>query len=72
MWKNIDPVLILLFAGMLFFTGVLVFVDYFFKSEGQVFQVICSLIAGFSGSFFTRLNPKPEKPTAAEDRKELE
>ena len=52
-----DPTLRLLFIGMVFFTAVLIFVEYRFQTDAQVFQVVASLVAGFSGAFFGRINP---------------
>jgi len=60
MIKRIDPTLILLFIGMLIFTGVLIFVEHFFASDGQVFQVISGVLTGFAGAFFARMNPKAD------------
>lgn len=59
MWRA-DPILSLLFCGMIFFTGILIFVEWRFESDAQVFQVIASLLAGFSGAFFGRIKPGPE------------
>lgn len=60
-WK-VDPVLLLLFMGLILFTGILIWVEHAFQNDGQIFQCIASILAGFTGSFFTRLNPKGEKP----------
>ncbi len=59
-WK-MDPVLLLLFVGLVLFTGILIWVEHAFQSDGQIFQCIASVLAGFTGSFFTRLNPKGDK-----------
>lgn len=58
--EQIDRVLYLLFAGMLFFTAVLIGVEYFFKDDAQVFQVIAGILTGFTGAFFGRLKPNPQ------------
>lgn len=55
---DIEGIVMLLFAGMIFFTGVLIFVEYRFESDPQVFQVVASLVAGFSGAFFGILKNK--------------
>ena len=55
-WR-IDPVLLLLFAGIILFTGVLVFVEWAFKSDGQIYQTLAGLVTGFSGAFLLRINP---------------
>lgn len=56
--SHVEPVVILLFLGMLFFTGILIFCDKFFPMDGQIFQVVASLLSGFSGAFFMRIKPK--------------
>ena len=58
--NKIDPVLYLLAVCMLVFTGILIWVEYRFQNDGQMFQVIAGLLTGFAGSFFTRLKP-PDK-----------
>lgn len=60
--SRIDPVLWLLFFGLVFFTGVLLAVAHFDATDGQTFQVVSSLVAGFAGSFFTRLKPAKTEP----------
>lgn len=55
--NNIDPILFLLFAGMILCGLGVLWVDHFFPSDGQVFQVFSNLLAGFSGAFFMRVNP---------------
>lgn len=53
-----DRVLYLLFAGMVIFAGLLIYIEHYFKDDGQLFQVISGLLTAFSGSFFTRLQTK--------------
>ncbi len=60
--EKIDPVLKLLFAGMVLFTAVLIGVTWFFKDDGQIFQVVSALVSGLAGSFFTRLKPAKTEP----------
>jgi len=59
--ERIDRVLYLLFAGMVFFSIMLLYVEHFFKDDGQLFQVVSGLITGFAGAFFTRLKSSPTK-----------
>jgi hypothetical protein len=54
---KLDPTLKLLFVGMVFFTAILIFIEFRFRTDAQVFQVVASLVAGFSGAFFGRINP---------------
>lgn len=55
---KLEPVVILLFTGMIFFSGVLIFCEYQFPMDGQVFQVFSGLLTGFAGAFFMRTKPK--------------
>ena len=65
MFRRIDPTLLLLFYGLIFFTGILIFVEHFFTSDGQVFQVISGVLTGFAGAFFGRMKPGNEHPGEA-------
>jgi cytochrome c biogenesis protein CcdA len=56
--NRIEPVVLLLFVGMLVFTGILLFVEKFYPNDGQMFQVIAGLLTAFSGAFFMRVKPK--------------
>ena len=63
---RVEPVVLLLFVGMLFFTGVLLFTAWIWPSDGQVFQVIAGILTAFSGAFFMRIKPRsldPQQPT---------
>lgn len=59
---KIDPVLYLLFAGMVLFAGILIAVEHFFMQDGQMFQVMAGLLTGFSGAFFGRITPTKNAP----------
>lgn len=50
----------LLFVGMIFFTGMLFAAEKWFPADGQMFQVVAGLLTGFSGAFFMRVKPKQE------------
>lgn len=54
---KVEPVLKLLAATMVFFTVVLIGVEYFFKEDAQVFQVIASILTGVVGAFLGRIKP---------------
>jgi hypothetical protein len=56
--EKLDPVLLLLLAGIIFFALTLFAVDIWFKQDQALFSVLSSLVSGFAGSFFTRLRPK--------------
>ena len=61
--EKIDPVLLLLLAGIIFFALTLFAVDIWFKQDQALFSVLSSLVSGFAGSFFTRLRPKDAATT---------
>lgn len=42
--KALDPVLKMLFLGILFFTGVLFVSERFFPMDGQIFQDVAGLV----------------------------
>lgn len=62
-----DPIVWMLFGGTIFFTFVLIGVAYFFKTDGQTFQVVAGLLTGFAGALLTRIKPptKPESTPAS-------
>lgn len=60
---KVEPVIVLLFCGMVFFTGMLFAAEKWFQNDGQMFQVVAGLLTGFSGAFFMRVKPKNEPPT---------
>lgn len=55
---KLEPVILLLFIGMVFFTAMLFTAEHYFPMDGQMFQVIAGLLTGFSGAFFMRVKPK--------------
>ena len=54
---KVDKILYLLFAGIVIFSILLIFVEKFFMSDGQMFQVMAGVLTAFSGAFFGRINP---------------
>jgi uncharacterized membrane protein YjjB (DUF3815 family) len=63
MLVKLDKITLLLFWGTIGFALFLVLVDKLFPNDGQVFQVLASLTAGFSGAFFGRISPHPSTAT---------
>lgn len=59
---GVDPELKLLFAGMFIFAAMLFVAEERYRSDGQMFQAISSLLAGFSGAFFAKITTKDKKP----------
>jgi len=62
---KLDSVVLLLTALILAFVGVLLWVAVNLKSDGQTFQIVASLVTGFSGALLMRIKPKgagPEDP----------
>lgn len=64
--QKIDPILWLLFLGMAFFSGMLLYVEHAFPTDGQLFVVVSGMLTSFSGAFFMRV--KPQAPPAAGDQ----
>lgn len=64
-----DPIIVLLAAGLVFFTVTLLGVAHWMSSDGQTFQVISGLLTGFAGAFFARIDPR-KKPTEPADAPE--
>ena len=63
---KLEPVVLLLFIGMVIFAGLLFVSEKFFPMDGQIFQVIAGLLTGFSGAFFMRVKPKGDTPVVPE------
>lgn len=62
--KGLDPVVRLLAGLLVFFTLVLIITDWFFKSEGQVFQVFSNALSGVVGALLMRVKAEehPKDP----------
>ena len=58
MWKKIDPTILLLCYLSIFYTCVLIFVEYRFASDGQVFQVVSNTVSITIGALMGRLKPE--------------
>lgn len=58
----VDPVLRLLFIGIMLFTIVTIYVNHVFPNDGQMFQVVSGILTGFTGAFFGRMDPKKVNP----------
>ena len=54
----LEPIVKLLFFGMVFWTVMLFVCVQFYSQDGQTFQVISGLLTGFSGAFFMRIKPR--------------
>ena len=61
--SKVEPVLLLLFGGIVFFTLMLFVSERFFPMDGQIFQVISGLLTGFGGAFMMRVKPR-DTPSA--------
>lgn len=59
---KIDKTLMLLFIGTLVFTAILLIVDYVFKDDAQLFQVIAGITTGFAAAFLARMKPQGDAP----------
>ncbi len=59
---RLDSVVMLLTFLILAFVGVLLWVAVNLKSDGQTFQIVASLVTGFSGALLMRIKPKGAGP----------
>lgn len=59
---KVDPILYLLFVGIVTFSILLIAVEHYFMSDGQMFQVMAGVLTGFTGAFFGRINPSSKVP----------
>jgi hypothetical protein len=53
-----DPVLLLLLLSTFGFAGMMIFVEFKFPNDGQVFQVMSGLTTGFAGAVLARVKPQ--------------
>lgn len=53
--EPIERLMYLLFAGILIMLGILIWIEYRFPNDGNLFQVIAGLLTAFSGAFFGRM-----------------
>lgn len=54
---NVDPVLWLLVAMMVFFTLVMIACEVWFVTDSQLFQVFAGVLTALSGAFLGRIKP---------------
>jgi len=64
--KRLDPVLILLFCCMMFFTSILFAAEIWFNSDSQLFQVVAGILTGIVGAFLGRIKPEKGDPTVVQ------
>jgi hypothetical protein len=67
--NKVDYVLVCLMAGMLFFTFVLLFTEWKYPNDGQVYQTFAGLLTSFSGAFIGRIMPGSAKSAPPPDAK---
>lgn len=67
---HMEPIDILLFAGMMIFSVIIVVCNIIFPMDGQIFQVFSGILGGFAGAFFARLktstHPEEQRPDPAQ------
>lgn len=64
--KQLEPVLLLLAAMVIFFTGLLIWSSTHLANDGQTFQVLSGLVTGFAGAFLMRVKPRADRPQEPE------
>jgi hypothetical protein len=52
-----DPIFILLLFATFIFASMLIFVEYRFQNDGQMFQVMSNLTSSFAGAVLLRAKP---------------
>jgi hypothetical protein len=57
---RVEPVLLLIFLGILVFLGALFAAETFFPMDGAMFQAVASLLSGFAGAFLMRVKPRTD------------
>jgi len=56
--QKLDQVLLLLLAGIVFFTLAVFAAEHWYPMDGQLFQVMSNLLSGFGGALLMRIKPK--------------
>ena len=67
--KHLDWILVMLLAGMAFFTAVILFAEWKYPMDGQLYQTFAGLLTGFSGAFFGRITPRSNRIDPPSDSK---
>lgn len=65
--EPVEPVVYLLFVGIVFFTLILFAAEHFFNNDSQLFQVIAGVLTGFAGGFLARIKPAASHSTGGDD-----
>lgn len=60
-FRGLDSVLLLLMCGIVFFTLMLIFVEWLWKDQADLFQVVSNVLSAFVGAFLLRVKPPSEK-----------
>lgn len=58
---RIEPIILILVALMVFYTGALFFAEVKFSSDGVFFQVVAGVLTGVVGAFLARIKGPSEK-----------
>jgi len=58
---EIEPIILLLAALLIFFTAALFVSEKLFPQDGQIFQVISGLLTGIGGALMMRVKPPSDK-----------
>ncbi len=74
--QNIEPVILLLTALLVFFTCALFAAEHFFNSDSQLFQVLSGLLTAISGALLMRVKPRepadPKTSTTVETTQKID
>ncbi len=72
---KIEPIVLFLFFGIVFFSGVILLCEHFYPMDGQLFQVFTGILGNFTGALFMRVkgaapdaDTPPSKTTTTVDK----
>ena len=63
--EGVEPIIKLLAVLLVFFSLLVIFCDWRFQNDGQVFQVFSNIMSGIAGAILVRVKP----PNATGDDK---
>ena len=66
-WR-VEPILLLLFVGIVLYSVGLVIVSWLLPNNGTLFTVLSGVATSFTGAFFLRVNPKSQAQQDADTK----
>ena len=65
--ENVEPIIYLMCVMIVFFVGVLLASETFWKEDAQMFQVIATCLSGFTGALLARIKPAQQNQSGGDD-----